>query len=348
VSDEFVVDPDLGEQLHEQELQAAEKIAALTAHQVRRRREQNGPPARRGAHAKAHALVTATFTVMENLPAELAQGVFVPGATYPAWIRFSNGSAHVRPDPKGDGRGMAIKLFDVPGRKILAGEADALTQDFLLIATPVFFAADPQRYLTFLRRGASRNPFVRVAALLPLGLKGVVIAVRAGRSHISNPLTTRYWSSVPYRLGDPPHKQAIKFTAIPQEQPGPKTDTAGPNFLRRAMVEHLAERDAVFDFLVQPRTSAAMSVEDPLTEWPEAEAPFHKVATIRIPQQTFATPARDLLAENLSFNPWHSLPQHRPIGGINRTRGVVYRTIADLRRELDGAPLREPTQRIEP
>jgi len=349
VNDGFGLDTELGEELHEHEIEAAGEIAALLSRQVRRQCAADGPPARRDAHPKAHGLLAATFTVEENLPAELAQGVFVPGSTYPAWIRFSNADADVsRSDAKGDGRGMAIKLFNVPGPKIMAHDRDAATQDFMLLNSPVFILNDPRRYLKVLRRNASRNPLLKLLGVATLGLKGALLAMKLRRARISSPLTTRYWSAVPYRLGDAPHKLAVKFSAVPREPVHLKPATTDPNFLRRAMVEHLAERDAFFDFLVQPRTSAAMSVEDARTEWREREAPFHKVATIRIPQQTFATAARDALAENLSFSPWHALPQHRPLGSVNRTRRVVYSAIAGLRRELNGAPMREPAEWVEP
>ena len=85
-----------------------------------------------------------------------------------------------------------------------------------------------------------------------------------------------------------------------------------------------------------------MSVEDPRIEWSEADAPFHKVATITIPRQDFANGTRDALGERLAFNPWHALPQHRPIGGLNRTRRVVYEATAHLRRSLNGVSLQEP------
>ena len=114
------------------------------------------------------------------------------------------------------------------------------------------------------------------------------------------------------------------------------------------MIDQLQEGDAEFDFLVQPRTSGAMSVEDSCDQWAEANAPFHKVATITIPKQVFATPERDVLAENLSFNPWHALPQHRPLGGVNRIRRVVYKTISSLRRELNNVSLKEPTAWVDP
>ena len=63
-----------------------------------------------------------------------------------------------------------------------------------------------------------------------------------------------------------------------------------------------------------------------------------------LPPQTwsFDSPAQMALAENLSFTPWHSLPEHRPLGGINRARKVAYRTISVFRHQRNGVPREEP------
>ena len=97
-----------------------------------------------------------------------------------------------------------------------------------------------------------------------------------------------------------------------------------------------------FDFEVQ-RGLPDMSVENSIVEWNEEDAPFEKVATITIPPQEFATPERDNFGENLSFTPWHALPQHRPLGAVNRIRRVVYEQISTLRHELNGTKRPEPT-----
>src|SRR5258705_13503816 len=70
---------------------------------------------RRDAHPKHHGAVRAELVIEPNLPAELAVGVFAASRSYPAWVRFSNGSGTVQPDHLPDGRGIAIKLMDVPG-----------------------------------------------------------------------------------------------------------------------------------------------------------------------------------------------------------------------------------------
>jgi hypothetical protein len=101
------LDTELGEALFENEPQVALQIAEAIATKI-----QQGPrPAVRDAHPKAHGCVVAEFRVEDDLPQYLAQGVFTPGRTYPAYIRFSNGDPDPnRDDAKGDARGMAIKL----------------------------------------------------------------------------------------------------------------------------------------------------------------------------------------------------------------------------------------------
>jgi Catalase len=334
------LDTELGEALFENEPQLALQIAEAIATKI-----QQGPrPAVRDAHPKAHGCVVAEFRVEDDLPQYLAQGVFTPGRTYPAYIRFSNGDPDPnRDDAKGDARGMAIKLLEVPGEKILPDERDAQTQDFIMINHPVFFIDDPAHYLGLIQRSGSSNPFALIGQLFALGLKGALIAKAVTSSKSASPLEKRYWSIVPYRLGDPPHKQAIKFSARPRG-PGATSlpDDPTPNFLRETMIRQLEAGKAQFDFEVQPR-EPSMSVEESTVEWKEEEAPFIKVATITIPRQTFATTERDRFGENLSFTPWHALPQHRPLGSVNRIRRVVYQTISKLRHELNGTAPREPS-----
>jgi hypothetical protein len=68
-----------------------------------------------------------------------------------------------------------------------------------------------------------------------------------------------------------------------------------------------------------------MPVEDVSVEWDEDKSKPVTVATIRIPQQT-VDPDGEFArqCEHMSFNPWHALAEHRPMGGMNRLRKVVY------------------------
>jgi len=47
--------------------------------------------------------------------------------------------------------------------------------------------------------------------------------------------------------------------------------------------------------------------------------------------------------ENLSFTPWHCLPDHRPLGNINRVRMEIYRNLSMFRHAHNDKPRKEPT-----
>ena len=42
-------------------------------------------------------------------------------------------------------------------------------------------------------------------------------------------------------------------------------------------------------------------------------------------------------------NPWHCLPEHRPLGGINRARKIIYETMSKYRHARNSALRDEPT-----
>lgn len=333
------IDPSLSESLYPNEAATAKQIADTIEMSIRK--EYVTDIALRDAHPKAHGCVRAEFKINETLPPLLAQGVFIPGKTYQAWIRFSNGSSNAKQaDIKKDARGMAIKLLEVSGKNL--SDENSSTQDFIMINHPVFFANDPAHYLSFMQDINSDKFLKKLHIPFALGAKGTWIALNS-RNKISNPLQTRYWSMVPYQLGLGDHRQAVKYSARACStivSPIP----ARPNrdFLREALRTSLQESDACMEFLVQPRTSTSMSVEDSMTEWKEYQAPFYKVATIHIPKQVFDTPEQNKFCENLSFTPWHALVEHKPLGGINRMRKIIYEQISRVRHEMNS------TERLEP
>lgn len=294
--------------------------------------------ARRDAHPKPHGCVAATLSVDENIPDTLARGVFRPGAKYNAIVRFSNGSpSPTAPDINGDTRGMALKLFDVPGEKFFENPDNHNTQDFIFISSPVFFMNSAADYAEFFEVTDNGTKLEKLKLPLLLGVKGAENAIRMLSQTIANPLETRYWSVVPYQLGVGDTRQAVKYSMRPCNPASSRIpDNPGPNYLRDAMVETLSNGAACMDFLIQPRTGDTMDVEDSVTEWPEADAPFYHVATLVIPPQDFNTAEQNTTCENRSFNPWNALPEHKPLGAISRVRRVVYQAISEMRHEMNG------------
>jgi hypothetical protein len=303
---------------------------------------QPGALALRGQHAKTVGLLKAEFRV-PALPDELRVGVFKTARAYPAWIRVSNGSEKIQSDTKPDVRAVAIKLLDVPGEKVLEEEKDATTQDFILANSPALFARTAADICEFMQRAAGGRLPGYFFALNPCKwrLRELGNLLRPVLARVNNPLAIAYWSQTPYAFG----QRAVKYKLVPWS---PKSAYASPkrgsNHLRQAMVEHLADRAAAFDFMVQFQVDPGKQpVEDAARHWKEKQAPFVKVATVTIPSQSFDSPEQDTFAEHLSYNPWHSLPEHRPLGGINRARRAAYLAISKLRHELNGEPRKEPS-----
>lgn len=292
-----------------------------------------GTGTRRDAHPKHHGLVRATFAIAEDIPESLRVGLFAAPHTYQAYIRFSNGrpGPTLPPDAAPDVRGMAIKLLGVAGEKQSPDEK--FTHDFILASHPVFFIPDVFKYVEFLRLTTLEEK-VAMCPELPKSFK-----------IFENPLTTRYFSQTPYALG--PH--AVKYLARPvspaEQAPVSLTPeqmaARDPNYMRSAMATTLAGGSATFDFCVQlPPDAAAAAVDDATKLWDTVPI---RVATITIPSQDFQKPAQDALADTISYNPWHSLYDHRPLGSVNLTRRRVYRE-ASVQRHANGlGPVVEPT-----
>lgn len=303
----------------------------------------------RGEHPKGHGCVRGMFHVVDELPENpaLRVGVFSqPGRSWPVCIRYSNFS--VKHDAQGDAHGMALKLFGVPGEKVLEHEKNATTHDFLLVDHPVFpvrNAADYVEFFAEIERTKSRNPvrfFITGWNPLRWRWQEMWIALAIRLKTISSPLETSYWSMVPYRLGE----KAVKYVAIPHRQNWEggfwrRLGYRSKDYLREALGDHLQRHPAGFDFYVQVQTDATkMPVEDPSIRW---HGPLYRVATLAIPAQRFDSPEQAQFCENLSYTPWHVLPEHRPLGGINRTRRMVYEAIANIRHQLNQVSYREPS-----
>ena len=316
-----------GELVPPDEAASIEAVRQAIAQQVADQAQADGM-ARRDAHAKAHATLQATFQVVEGLPAPLRVGVFAEPRAFPALIRFSNGSGELKADWAPDGRGMAIKLLGVAG-------SASTTQDFLLIDHPVFFVRNAADYVRFSTIKPQASFFT---SLTHPRLHEAAIAAAIALQVPNNPLAVRYWSMTPYAFGH----VACKFSARPTGSVPSVGNRVAHDFMRLAMVRALEQADTTFDFMVQLRADATMPIEDPTIEWREDAAPFVTVARITIPRQNFDTPDQRALGEALSFTPWHALPEHRPLGGINRVRRAVYEAISTYRHQFNHAPRVEP------
>ena len=300
----------------------------------------------RDAHAKAHGCVKAQVSVLADLDPALRQGVFSePGKTWQAWMRLSNGNAYPQFDRARDARGMAIKLLDVPGDKLLSSKATAGNQDFVMFNHPAFFIRDVAEYK---QNFAAQADGKKAMAFFPnwdprtWELRHLVIALKTLAPAPESPVATTYNSIAPFKYG--PHN--IKYRVVPDPASCPPYELPEqnhdlPNFLRSALYQQLSldRVPACFALQVQRQNpNYYMPIEDPSVEWSEKVSPFETVATIKVPAQDFDSREQNLFCDNLSFNPWHALPEHRPIGGINRLRKSVYEAVSVYRHQRNDAP----------
>ena len=301
-------------------------------------RDYAGRPTLRDAHPKMHGCVRGEFSIAPGLPPELSIGLFRESRAFPVWIRFSNQSGTVFPDSKADIRGVAIKLMGVPGEKLLQNAPTDTTHDFILISDSRFVTKDVAEFDGLV--GAIMGGTLQKIWYFLTHLR-VVRNFLSSLRRFSSPLSIRYFSVVPHLLGN----KAVKYSLTPHNPGEAKAPSnASDNYLRKAMVAQLGSAGAVFDFAVQFQTDPyKMPIEDPGVTWDETLSPFRKVATLTIPGQIFDTPKRDEFGDNLSFNPWRCLPEHRPLSGISRARRQVYEALSKFRHERNEAPRIEPT-----
>ncbi len=298
----------------------------------------------RGGNTKTHGLVRATFTVRDDLPDHLRHGVFATARSYPAYIRFAGPGPDVPEDIRDVGFGsMSVKLMDVPGPKLL--EDEKFTQDWPAVVTPTFVTPDSRENAKLQYWSTIDEPIWYFLNPKDMHLLDFIMQGLWNETQY-NPLGQRYYSCVPYLLGE---GQAMLYSYKPlstvhRKIPGVPFGRVPPNYLRDNMVRTLRETAVEFDMLVQLQTDPhLMPIEDASIRWPENLSPWIPVARIHIPQQEFDTPAQMSFARKLRINPWHSLPEHRPLGNQSRARRRMYAELAAFRQRMNLEEHVEPT-----
>jgi hypothetical protein len=276
----------------------------------------------------------AEFRILDDLPEHARYGVFSTPRVFPAVVRFSNGKPMPGPDKHPEPRGIAIKLVGVPGRKLLPGQEDAVTQDFLATSHSVTSTVrNAKQFIAFIQ--AERNrltlPFTLARAV------GTVEAIRILKALVSTVLLSKVRSMVTEEFsGTAPIKlglYAVKFTVRPAE--GTPTATSRPltdDFLRQELAERLRKADVLLDFLVQFYVDDERTpIEDTSIPW---DAPLVRVAQVRIPSCDLDDQDTRALSEKvnrMSFTPWHATEDHRPLGSIMRARRIAYEASSAFR-----------------
>ncbi|AYD04692.1 catalase family protein [Neorhizobium sp. NCHU2750] len=311
----------------------------------------------RSVHAKAHGILEATMTVKDDLPPELAQGLFARPGTYKTYMRISTNAGDILPDAISLPRGLALKVVDIPGGRL--PDAEGSTQDFVMVNSPVFQAKNTKKFLGSLKMLAKTTDRMEgTKEVLSDALQGINTALETvglssptvqslGGAPDGDPLGQTYYTVTPFRYGD----YIAKFSLRPVNRDltaltGKQIDTKDqPDAIRDAVQAEMQHLAGEWEFCVQLcRDLEKQPIEDPTTQWDENDAPFMAVATLRAePQDSWSDANVQKVDEAMRFSIWTGLAAHEPLGNINRACKATYAHSAKFRASFNRCPIHEPT-----
>jgi hypothetical protein len=297
----------------------------------------------RGGNTKTHGIVRGEFTVRDDLPEQMRRGIFAEHRTYRAWVRFSGPGPYITPDIDDVGfMSMSIKLTGVPGPKLLDDEHG--TQDMMGVSTPTFVTPDTRANARLQHWSLKNAPTFYFLNLREPHILDSIMQLLWTKTQTS-PLESEYFGCVPYLLGEGQAMLYSFHTRRKQRTRVPRLPLRPPdNYLRDAMVRTLAEEDVEFDITLQLQTDPhLMPIENNAVLWPERLSPRVPAAVLRIPRQRFDSQEQLHFARVLSYNPWHCVPEHQPLGNQSRARKRMYSELSRLRQQMNGVEHYEPT-----
>ncbi len=310
----------------------------------------------RSVHAKAHGILKAKMIVRDNLPAELAQGLFSRSGNYDVYMRMSTNAGDILPDAIALPRGLAMKVVGVEGPRL--SDAAGSTQDFVMVNGPVFQAPNAEKFLGNLkllakttdRMEGTKEVLSSVLQTVNKGLEAVGISSPAvqslGGAPNVDPLGETYFSVTPFRYGDYVAKFRLKPVSVGlTELMGREIDTSvSENAIRETVQAEMRDIRAQWEFQVQLcRNIEDQPIEDPTVEWDETDAPFVTVAIVSAePQDSWSDEKVDEVDERMRFSVWTGLAAHQPLGNINRARKAPYEHSAQFRQGFNRCPIHEP------
>ena len=292
--------------------------------QLKARKAAGAAAVDRAFHAKALLAVDqATVTFRGDLPKGLAIGFAKPGASYRAIIRISNAANHAGPDYRPDLRGIAVRIL----------VSDDEQHDLLATNYPVSHARNARQFVRFAvaTAGGRMSQVLGIVGLMfsvgPFETIRMLRNIATGRRRVVRSVALEtYWSRGAIKWGD----EAVRFLIRPAAGAAPAPDPAlkDPEYLAKEAARRLAHGDIVFDLCIQRFVDEKVTpIEDTAVEWKESASPPEPVATITIAKADVGSAAAlacSRAVEGLSFNPWNTTDDFRPLGNLNRARKAAY------------------------
>ena len=310
----------------------------------------------RGTHAKGMICTHAEFEVLDvasmnpgastDIIARLRQGLYGVPRRYEARARFANGLSEKKDDRGPDERALSFSIDLGQGAR----------QDFSMNSAYIFpipsLTAFNFVFMLSLLKGkragkASDEAKAYVSSRLrnavnlqtlgrvPEAIRTIRHALEVTRRKVMSFRQTKYWSGTAFRHGE---RDAVKYIAAPcdGEVLGEPPRNAGVNYLQDDLKDWVNKqaRPLAFDFRLQFLDASNMRfngktfppwewVENPTLNWDAAGAKDYLVGRLTVPAGSISADSDDpsiFPAFDVSGN---SLPEHKPLGRINRGRAIV-------------------------
>jgi hypothetical protein len=304
--------------------------------QLKARKRSGAAGIERTLHAKAILGVeNARLRFHPDLPEDLRVGFARPEADYPVIVRLSNASGVRQPDFARDLRGAALRIQVEPDQ----------AHDLLMTSHPVSHARDAREFVAFARVMAGADSTLRKGVALFVKLPQAVgwsaarrmrrNVIAGSKRKVGSLALETYWSRGALLWGDAgPVRYRLRPAKAAPAAPAPSR--SDPDYLGHEVAARLARTNVVFELCVQRYADAGRTpIEDGATDWSEQDAPVVPVATLTIPRQDLDTAAARAAAvriDQLTFDPWNTTDQFRPLGNLNRARRAAYEASSAHRR----------------
>lgn len=254
-------------------------------------------------HHKIHGCLRGTLSVSPLLKPNFETPVFKKGAVHEIRARFSN--INKDDDSERDLHGFAFRVLD-PERK----PGDLSGQDFLANDTRKHFVRTPEQLMEFLHfMSGNRLPTPELLSLFANA------ALQSHKRH--SLLEDSYHSRTHFKFGI----HNIRYGFFPCRQKDYSSVVMGMNHLSKNLREE-AKKGICFDFRIQVHNDKTdPPINDYTQEW---ISPYQSIAKINFPPQDVR--ANAATCEAMSFDPWRTMPEHRPLGFLNKARWYIYKT----------------------
>jgi hypothetical protein len=252
------------------------------------------------------------------------------------------------------GKSMGIKMYGVPGKKIMPGHEDVEEMDMLFNNAPGFFCPDMVCFSALVNTLA-KNPLPPIPTgnnaeefgqMMEHGIAPVLMEwgaqdpkfmdalqaltkENAESSHSGHLGAYSFWAQAPFAYGE---GKAAKFALYPADAKAYSVDKypiEEGDFYLKNFRESIVEKKKPLQYKLYVQFQ-----EDPCTEPIEDGSANWKTKEHHIGTFTFSdavTDNEDRTCQNIGFQPYLVTEHFRPLGGLNRGRLDAYTRVIKMR-----------------